>query len=78
MYEQFTDAVRQCMVSAQREARRLGQEHIGSLHILIAILDTEPAMLDTPGVDVSLLRETAAELVAAGPAQEPNKPLRMP
>ncbi|GIM90232.1 Clp protease N-terminal domain-containing protein [Paractinoplanes toevensis] len=51
MFERFTAAARQVVIGAQEEARDLGNEHIGTEHVLIAMLR------DEDGTVTRLLRE---------------------
>jgi ATP-dependent Clp protease ATP-binding subunit ClpA len=73
MYERFTDTVRQSMIKANREAERDGNEYIGSLHILIGLIDTSPTILDTGGIDTRILREFAAEIASTTPCAGANQ-----
>ena len=41
MFERFTAAARNAVVNAQTEARELGHAHIGTEHLLLALLDEE-------------------------------------
>ncbi|GIF17592.1 ATP-dependent Clp protease ATP-binding subunit ClpA [Actinoplanes tereljensis] len=51
MFERFTAAARQVVIGAQEEARDLGHQHIGTEHLLIAMLR------DEDGTVAALLRE---------------------
>lgn len=42
MFERFTDAARAAVKGAQTEARELGQRHIGTEHLLLALLRPGP------------------------------------
>jgi ATP-dependent Clp protease ATP-binding subunit ClpA len=37
MFERFTDSARECVTTAQEEARKLGHGYIGTEHLLIAL-----------------------------------------
>lgn len=54
MFERFTGPAREVVVRAQEEARRLGHDHIGPEHLLLAVLAE-----DTPAAAV--LRELGAD-----------------
>lgn len=68
MFDRFTDSARQSMQVANREANHNGHQYIGNLHIFIAILDTDPAILDISGIDLIQLRNTANEIVSTTPS----------
>ncbi|MFF4384002.1 Clp protease N-terminal domain-containing protein [Kitasatospora sp. NPDC001547] len=63
MFERFTHAARQVVVAAQQEARELRHGHVGTEHLLLAILartdDPAAAVLTGAGLD----RETARQAV---------------
>lgn len=42
MYERFTDEARDAIMEAQREARALGHDHVGTEHLLIGLLHLPP------------------------------------
>jgi ATP-dependent Clp protease ATP-binding subunit ClpA len=52
MFERFTTQARDAVISAQREARELGHRHIGTEHLLLALLDPRS------GAAAAVLRET--------------------
>lgn len=43
MFERFTDHARQVVVLAQEESREARHNYIGTEHLLLALLGTEPA-----------------------------------
>lgn len=53
MFERFTDAARQVVLSAQEEARELGHPFIGAEHLLLGVARTDPELL---AVDEGRLR----------------------
>ncbi|MFI5892724.1 Clp protease N-terminal domain-containing protein [Actinoplanes sp. NPDC051513] len=64
MFERFTAAARQVVIGAQEQARELGNDHIGTEHVLLALLAPEegtvarllrPLDLDTARADVQRL-----------------------
>jgi ATP-dependent Clp protease ATP-binding subunit ClpA len=41
MFERFTKDARQVVVNAREQSRRLGQRHVGTEHLLLALIETE-------------------------------------
>ena len=76
MFERFTKDARAVVVSAQEEARHLGHDHIGTEHVLLAILDhgTGPAAeaLAAAGLGADDMRRRVAAM--AGEQQDPLDP----
>jgi ATP-dependent Clp protease ATP-binding subunit ClpA len=74
MFERFTDQARDVVVHAQEESRRLGDDHIGTEHLLLALLDPSAgataAVLREAGVDAPTVRAA----VRRSPAR-PGNPL---
>ena len=70
MFEHFDERARTCVVFAQEEARRLGHEELGTVHLLLGVLhvsDTLAArLLREHGIDEQRLRE------ALGPTHPPD------
>ena len=66
MFERFTDSARQCVVSAEEEARRMQAGHIGTEHLLIAVARDRQGLggrlLRELGVTPDALREDAGRL----------------
>jgi ATP-dependent Clp protease ATP-binding subunit ClpA len=60
MFERFTAGARQVVVAAQAEARALGHGHIGTEHVLIALLaeddGTITPLLQGSGIDADFVR----------------------
>ena len=68
MYERFTDTARQAMVCANGEAERSERDYVGSLHIIVGVLDSAASVREILGraaVDVEALRTSASELSKA-------------
>jgi len=68
MFERFTVQARQTVVGAQEQARRLGDQHIGTQHLLLGLIG-QPTTLSARllaghGLDAA----TAERIVAATPA----------
>lgn len=65
MFERFTQPAREAVLRAQEEARRLGHDHIGPEHLLLAVLadDTTAAtVLRELGADHDRLEQALATL----------------
>lgn len=77
MYERFTDRARRVMLLAEREAKRLNHEYIGTEHILLGLLAERHGVagwaLHNLGVDLD-----GARLQVAGPLPESKKPGDLP
>lgn len=70
MFERFDDEARRTVVIAQEEARELAHEHVGTEHILLALLSgdtTAAAALGDAGVEASLVEEEVRRLAGVGP-----------
>ena len=70
MFERFTTEARAVVTGAQAEARALGHGHIGTEHLLIALLaeseGTVAGALRQYGVDADQVRAEARRLVGSG------------
>jgi ATP-dependent Clp protease ATP-binding subunit ClpA len=70
MFERFTDRSRRVVVLAQEEARMLGHSHIGTEHLLLALLHEQsgvPALvLESAGVTLDEARAQVAEIAGNG------------
>jgi ATP-dependent Clp protease ATP-binding subunit ClpA len=68
MFERFTDQARDVVVHAQEESRRLGHVHIGTEHLLLALLDpsagTAAMVLADAGVEASAVRDAVRRHLA--------------
>ncbi len=63
MFEHFDERARMCVVLAQEEARRLGHDEIGTVHLLLGIGRIDDGLL---GVDVETVRATVVALQGSG------------
>lgn len=70
MFERFTQAARDAVVRAQVEARGLDHGHIGTEHLLLALLH---GGLEVPGVRYPHVREEARRRVRLTPDVEPDR-----
>jgi ATP-dependent Clp protease ATP-binding subunit ClpC len=69
LFERFTEAGRQVVVVAQEEARGLGHQHIGTEHVLVALLrvsDGAAEVLGSLGVTTEHVREQIVRIVGRG------------
>lgn len=70
MYERFTDRARKVMQLANQEAQRLSHEHIGTEHVLLALVKEgsgiASAVLERLGVDLRKIRVESALIHPAG------------
>jgi ATP-dependent Clp protease ATP-binding subunit ClpA len=67
MFERFTADARAVVVAAQEEARRLGHDYIGTEHVLVALVASEPIARALPGVDAEFLRGDITRRVGPHP-----------
>ena len=65
MFEHFDAAARECVVRAQAEARRLGHEEIGTVHLLLAVTSIAPQVV---GVEIEAVRASIVALEGNGPS----------
>ena len=83
---EFSDRLRGVLSEAREEAARLRHEHVGTEHLLLALLDdssrdgdgTTPAaalVLDVLGVDRAKLRQVLEQTVLRGPGRGIEKQL---
>ena len=83
---EFSDRLRGVLSEAREEAARLRHEHVGTEHLLLALLDdssrdgdgTTPAValvLDVLGVDRAKLRQVLEQTVFRGPGRGIEKQL---
>jgi ATP-dependent Clp protease ATP-binding subunit ClpA len=74
MFERFTDQARDVVVHAQEESRRLGHGHVGTEHLLLALLDPSAGatatVLADAGIDASTVRAAVQRCLA-----QPRTPL---
>ena len=70
MWEPFTERARRSIVLAQEEAQRLGNNYIGTEHILLGIISEGESLaakvLETLGVNLSKVRQEVESIVGRG------------
>ncbi|HMG44081.1 MAG TPA: Clp protease N-terminal domain-containing protein [Acidimicrobiales bacterium] len=70
MFERFTDKARRVVVLAQEESHRLGHNHIGVEHVLVALVHDDESLaggaLADLGVDLPGARAAVEDLVGRG------------
>src|ERR1700681_1524633 len=70
MWEPFTERARRSIVLAQEEARRLGNNYIGTEHILLGIISEGESLaakvLETLGVNLAKVRQEVEAIVGRG------------
>ena len=79
MFERFTDSARNVVVQAQEAARRLGHNHIGCEHLLLAAaMVDEPAgaILRDHGITPERIEAEILRGIGRGYAADPVDPLR--
>ena len=73
MFERFTDQSRKAVVLAQREARLLGHNYIGTEHLLAGLLGEEHGAaartLASAGITLAAVRGQIETLAGRGPGQ---------
>src|SRR5579875_1437618 len=69
MWEPFTERARRSIVLAQEEAQRLGNNYIGTEHILLGIISEGESLaakvLETLGVNLAKVRQEVEAMSAA-------------
>ena len=67
MFERFSSNARQSILNAQEEARTLGNNYLGSEHLLLGMASVEGCkaalVLEGMGVDVHNLRSTLSQML---------------
>ena len=66
MFEHFDERARSCIVLAQEEARRLGHDELGTVHLLLGVAGVDDGLL---GVELERVRAAVVALLGNGPAQ---------
>src|SRR5271169_926689 len=70
MWEPFTERARRSIVLAQEEAQRLGNNYIGTEHILLGIISEGESLaakvLETLGVNLANVRQEVEAIVGRG------------
>jgi ATP-dependent Clp protease ATP-binding subunit ClpA len=74
MFERFTDQARDVVVHAQEQSRRLGHDHIGTEHLLLALLEPSAGATATVLTDAGVAAPTVRAAVQRSSAQ-PGTPL---
>src|SRR5581483_11306216 len=73
VFERFTESARQVVVAAQRDARELGHDYIGTEHLLLGLLRVEEGagakVLVSLGVAHERVRELVEQVVGHGDAE---------
>src|SRR4051794_18844817 len=64
----LTEPARTILSLAQREARQLNHEYVGTEHVLLALLVDRPLALAGLGVGTETVRDEITKLVSRGPA----------
>jgi ATP-dependent Clp protease ATP-binding subunit ClpC len=72
MFERFTDRARRVVVLAQEQARTFGHDHIGTEHILLALVDEHVGgvaakALESLGITADAVRQQVGQVVERGP-----------
>lgn len=72
MFERFTPQARAVVTGAQQEARQLGHAHLGTEHLLLAMLASEAGpvatVLHAAGLDRATVRADVVRLVGTAPS----------
>jgi Clp amino terminal domain, pathogenicity island component len=75
----FTTPARRVVVTAQAEARQLGQSHIGTEHLLLGLLSQPEELaaraLERVGVGADAVRAEIERIVGRGPATAEERPV---
>ena len=64
MFEHFDERARRCVVLADQEARRLGHEELGTVHLLLGVAAVAPDLI---GLDIEPLRASVVALHGSSP-----------
>jgi ATP-dependent Clp protease ATP-binding subunit ClpC len=76
MFERFTDRARRVVVEAQREARALGHDYLGTEHLLLGLISEGSGVgakaLETLGIGGEELRERVEAIIGRGPGSQPS------
>ena len=65
MYGQFSDTVRQIMMSADSEAKKHRHDYIGCLHIIVGAIDVSPSLFESVSIEVARLRKLSVDRLDA-------------
>jgi ATP-dependent Clp protease ATP-binding subunit ClpC len=76
MFERFTDRARHVVVLAQREARTLGHDDIGTEHILLGLIDEGAGVATTAltsmGINLDEMRQAVLDSIGRGAEPPPE------
>ena len=72
MFEHFDDRARRCVVLGQDEARRLGHEELGTVHLLLGVAGVDEGLL---GVRIEAVRAAVVALHGSGAPRDNADPL---
>jgi ATP-dependent Clp protease ATP-binding subunit ClpC len=80
VFERFTDRARLVVVRAQEEARRLGHDHVGTEHLLLALIHdgvggVGAKALESLGISLQAVRSQVEEIIGRG-EQAPSGHIR--
>ena len=72
MFEHFDERARRCIVLGQDEARRLGHEELGTVHLLLGVAGVDGGLL---GVQIEAVRAAVVALQGNGAPRDNDDPL---
>jgi ATP-dependent Clp protease ATP-binding subunit ClpC len=76
MFERFTDRARRVVALAQREARKLGHDYIGTEHILLGLIDEGAGVATTAltlmGINLDEMRQAVLDSTGRGAEPAPE------
>ena len=76
MFERFTDRARRVVALAQREARKLGHDCIGTEHILLGLIDEGAGVATTAltsmGINLDEMRQAVLDSIGRGAEPPPE------
>ncbi len=82
MFERFTDAARQVVVIAQKQAGELGDNYIGTEHLVLGLIIAEEGrtlrVLTALGANKRVFRETLAKILKEQPGPEVESYIALP
>ena len=70
MFEHFDERARQCVVLAEQEARRLGHEELGTVHLLLGVAAVAPDLI---GLGAEPLRASVVALHGSSPPRSDDQ-----
>ena len=76
MFERFTDRARRVVTLAQREARQLGHDCIGTEHLLLGLIDEGAGVATTAltsmGINLDEMRQAVQDSIGRGAEPQPG------